>query len=169
MIRQALLGEFLQEAANTRKLLEAIPDEALDYRPQPHLWSVAQLASHIAAIYAWYEGVFSTNTFDFGTFHYDREDNSKAANILDKFEENRAKAQASIEASDEATYLHDWTMKKGEQVLIGPMSKMQAIRGFLYNHLYHHRGEMIAHLRAAGHKVPGLYGPTYEASRQTPS
>lgn len=169
MIKQALLGEFQHEAANTRKLLAAIPDEALDYRPQPHLWSIAQLASHIASIYAWYEGVFSTDAFDFATFHYDREDSSKAANILAKFEANSAKAQASIEASEENTYLQDWTMKKGEQILIGPMSKMQAIRGFLYNHLYHHRGEMVAHLRAAGHKVPGLYGPTYEQSQQTTS
>ncbi len=162
MIKQALLGEFLYEAENTRKLLQAIPDTALDYRPQPQLWSVAQLASHISSIYAWYEGVFSVDVFDFASFHYEREDISKAANIVAKFEENFIKAKNSIEASDEATYLNDWTMKSGEQVFIGPMPKVQAIRGFLYNHLYHHRGEMIAHLRASGNKVPGLYGPTYE-------
>ncbi len=162
MIKQALLGEFLYEAENTRKLLQAIPDTAMDYRPQPQLWSVAQLASHISSIYAWYEGVFSVDVFDFASFHYEREDISKAANIVTKFEENFIKAKNAIEASDEATYLNDWTMKSGEQIFIGPMPKVQAIRGFLYNHLYHHRGEMIAHLRASGNKVPGLYGPTYE-------
>ncbi|RYY84503.1 MAG: damage-inducible protein DinB [Chitinophagaceae bacterium] len=26
----------------------------------------------------------------------------------------------------------------------------------------HHRGELVVYLRAAGAKVPGLYGPTYE-------
>ncbi len=45
MIKQALLGEFLHEAENRRKLLQAIPDTALDYRPQPHLWSYAQNTS----------------------------------------------------------------------------------------------------------------------------
>jgi acyl CoA:acetate/3-ketoacid CoA transferase alpha subunit len=32
----------------------------------------------------------------------------------------------------------------------------------LFNHLYHHRGELVVYLRAAGAQVPGLYGPTYE-------
>jgi len=42
MIKQALLGEFMHEADNTRKLLVMIPDNALGYRPQPHLWSVGE-------------------------------------------------------------------------------------------------------------------------------
>ncbi|MBP6989105.1 MAG: hypothetical protein KBB58_12585 [Ferruginibacter sp.] len=36
---------------------------------------------------------------------------------------------------------------------------------FLYNHLYHHRGELIAHLKAMGNKVPSLYGPNFEESK----
>ncbi|TZF82651.1 damage-inducible protein DinB [Pedobacter sp. BS3] len=165
MIKQGLLGEFLHEAENTRKLLNMVPDSALDYRPQPHLWSVAELASHIAAIYGWYSGTFNVDEFDFATYHYEREDFSKAANIVRKFEENVAKAQKAIEDSDESTYFNDWILKAGGQIFIGPMPKMSAIRGFLYNHLYHHRGELVAHLRATGNKVPGLYGPAYEASQ----
>ncbi len=43
MIKQALLGEFLHEAENTRKILKAIPDSALDWKPsektgQPVSW-----------------------------------------------------------------------------------------------------------------------------------
>jgi len=165
MIQKALLGEFLHEAENTRKLLQAIPQSALDYRPQPFLWSIAELATHIATIYAWYEGVFSVDVFNFDNFSYEHPDYSKIDNILAKFEENFAKAKQSIEASDESDYMNDWTMKQGDKVLIGPMPKMQAIRSFLYNHLYHHRGELVAHLRASGNKVPGLYGPTYEQSK----
>ncbi|RYD96522.1 MAG: damage-inducible protein DinB [Sphingobacteriales bacterium] len=165
MIKQVLLGEFMHEAENTRKLLQAVPDAALDYRPQPFLWSVAELATHIATIYAWYEGVFSVDVFNFDQFHYEHPDYSKKDNILAKFEENFEKARQSIAASDENHYMKDWTMKHGDKVLIGPMQKMQAIRSFLYNHLYHHRGELVAHLRASGHKVPALYGPTYEQSK----
>lgn len=165
MLKKGLLSEFLHEAENTRKLLNAIPDTALNYKPQPQLWSVAELASHIASIYAWYAGVFSVDTFDFGGFTYQREDISKASNIVAKFEENMVIAQKAIEASDEETYFNDWVMKSGDQIFIGPLPKVQAIRGFLYNHLYHHRGELVAHLRATGNKVPGLYGPTYEQSQ----
>lgn len=167
MIKQALLGEFLYEAENTRKLLNAIPDTALDYRPQSHLWSVAQLASHIAEVYNWYESTFLQDNFDMATYKYDKGDISKASNILQKFEENLAKAKTAIEQSDESQYMNTWTMHAGGAPLMPPMPRVQVIRGFLFNHLYHHRGEMIAHLRASGNTVPGLYGPTYEQSKKS--
>lgn len=166
MIKQALIGEFLHEAENTRKLLTAIPDSALDYRPQPHLWSVGQLASHIAEVYNWYEATFNDDNFDMASYQYDKGDISKASNILQKFEENVAKAKAVLENSDETQYMNNWTMHAAGQTLMPAMPKIQVVRGLLYNHLYHHRGEMIAHLRAGGHVVPSLYGPTYEMSQE---
>ena len=91
MMKQALLGEFLYEAENTRKLLNAIPDSALDYKPQPHLWSLGQLASHVAETYNWYDDTFKQDVFDFATYQYDKGDITKASNIVQKFEENFAK------------------------------------------------------------------------------
>jgi len=67
-MKQALIGEFMHEAENTRKLLSMIPDSALEYRPQPHLWSVGQLASHIAEVYNWYEATFDQDDFDMGSY-----------------------------------------------------------------------------------------------------
>ena len=165
MIKQALIGEFLHEAENTRKLLNAIPDSALGYRPQPHLWSIGQLASHVAEVYNWYEGTFNRDYLDMGVYKYDKGDISKAANIVAKFEENVSTAKSVLEHSDEETYMNLWSMGAGDQVFLGPMAKIQVVRGFLFNHLYHHRGELVAHLRASGNKVPGLYGPTYEQSQ----
>ncbi|QIL42307.1 DinB family protein [Pedobacter sp. HDW13] len=165
MMKQALIGEFMHEAENTRKLLSIIPDSALEYRPQPHLWSVGQLASHIAEVYNWYGPTFDLDDFDMGSYKYDKGDISKAANILAKFEENVARAKTVIENSDESKYMNTWTMSAGGSPLMPAMPKIQVIRGFLYNHLYHHRGEMISHLRATGNKVPALYGPNYEESQ----
>ena len=48
MLVKSLLGEFLHEAENTRKLLNAIPNSALDFIPSAHYWTTAQLASHFA-------------------------------------------------------------------------------------------------------------------------
>lgn len=166
MIKQGLLGEFMHEAENTRKLLKMIPDSVLEYRPQPHLWSIAEIASHVANIYAWYPGTFLVDSFDLTQGNFEREDISKSANILERFEENFLKAKQAIEASDEATFFNEWTLKSGDQILIGPIPKVAAIRGFLYSHLYHHRGEIVAHLRTTGNPVPSLYGPSYEESHQ---
>ncbi len=165
MIKQALINEFLYEAENTRKLLNAIPNSALDYRPQPHLWSVAQLASHIAEVYNWFPDTFNTDDFDMGSYSYDKGDISKASNIVEKFEENFKKAKETLENSDESTYMNNWSMVHNGQVLMPPAPRIAMVRGFLFNHLYHHRGELVAHLRATGNKVPGLYGPTYEESQ----
>jgi uncharacterized damage-inducible protein DinB len=166
MIKQALLGEFQHEAENTRKLLSIIPDSALEYRPQPHLWSIGQLASHIAEVYNWYDQTFNIDNFNMDNYKYDKGDISKTSNILEKFEANTNAAQKAIEKSDETQYMNPWTMGAGEKIFLGPMPKIQVIRGFLYNHLYHHRGELISHLRASGNKVPSLYGPNYEQSQQ---
>ena len=161
-MKKGLINEFLHEAENTRKLLKAIPDSALDYRPQPQLWSVAQLAHHIANIYSWFDGTFNYDIFDIANLEEKKLDTTKAQNIVERFEENFEKAKEILENSDESTYFNDWQMVAGENILIPPSPKIAMIRGFLFNHLYHHRGELVAHLRATGNKVPGLYGPTQE-------
>lgn len=160
MIKQALLSEFLHEAESTRKLLKAIPDSALDWKPSEKNWTTAQLASHIAEVYNWYEATFNQDIFDMGSYQYDKGDISKAENIVTKFEENVLNAQKAIENSDEANYMNLWKMQAGGNEIFPPMPKIQVIRGFLYNHLYHHRGELVVYLRATGNNVPGLYGPT---------
>lgn len=160
-IKQGLLSEFEYEAENTRKLLKAIPDSALDYRPQPHLWSIGELAKHIANIYSWFDGTFNYDKFDINTLKQQQYELT-TANIVNEFEENFAKAKQDLENSDESTYFNDWSLVSGEQTFIGPSPRMAMVRGFLFNHLYHHRGELVAHLRATGNSVPGLYGPTYE-------
>ncbi len=164
MVVKGLLGEFLHETENTRKLLKAIPDEILSWKPSEISWTTAELASHIATIYYWYIGVFSTDTFDMEALIYDREDISKMESIRERFEENVLIAQDMLEnARDEDMFLQ-WKMVHGEKEIIPSMPRIMAVRGFLMNHLYHHRGEMIVYLRSTGNKVPGLFGPVAETS-----
>lgn len=160
MIKQALLGEFLHEAENTRKLLKAIPDSALEFKPSDINWTTGQLASHIAEVYNWYEATFNQDVFDMGTYKYDKGDISKAENIVAKFEENVAKAQNVLENWDENTMMNEWKMEVDGNVVFPPAQKIQIIRGMLYNHLYHHRGELVVYLRSTENKIPGMYGPT---------
>ncbi len=168
MIKQALLGEFQQEAENTRKLLSIIPDSALEYRPQPHLWSIGQLASHISELYNWYDVTFNQDVFELSTYKYEKGDITKVSNILEIFEANVKAAKKAIEKSDESQYMNLWSMTmNNEKTAFPSMPKIHVIRSILYNHLYHHRGELISHLRATGNKVPSLYGPNFEESQQT--
>lgn len=161
MLVQSLLGEFLHEAENTRKLLQSIPDSALDYKPSEKNWNTGQLASHIAEVYNWYQPTLHQDVFDMATYKYDKGDISKASNIVAKFEENLARAKQALETAKDENMFTEWKMVAGsEEPIFPPMPRIQVVRGFLFNHLYHHRGEMIVYLRATGNKVPGMYGPT---------
>jgi uncharacterized damage-inducible protein DinB len=161
MLVKSLMGEFLHEAESTRKLLNAIPDSALDYKASDISWTTGQLASHIAEVYNWYEPTLHQNVFDMATYSYDKGDITSAANIVAKFEENVKKAQDALERATDESMFENWKMVMGDNNPIFPeMPRIQVVRGFLMNHLYHHRGEMIVYLRASGNKVPGLYGPT---------
>lgn len=161
MIVQSLLEEFLHEAESTRKLLKAIPDSALDYKPSPVNWTTGQLASHIAEVYNWYHPTLHLDVFDMATYKYDKGDISKAENIFAKFEENFLKAKTALETVKDDTMFTEWKMVMGNSdPFFPPMPRIQVVRSFLFNHLYHHRGELVVYLRSTGNKVPGLYGPT---------
>lgn len=165
MLVQSLLGEFHHEAENTRKLLLAIPDSALDWKPAEKSWTTGQLASHIAEVYNWYEPTLHQDVFDMATYKYDKGDISKAANIVARFEENVKAAQSALERATDESMMKPWKMVMGSDEPVFPvMPRIQVARGFLMSHLYHHRGEMIVYLRATGNRVPGLYGPTREES-----
>ncbi|HSU51798.1 MAG TPA: DinB family protein [Segetibacter sp.] len=168
MIVQSLLGEFMQEAESTRRLLQSIPDSALDYKPSPTSWTTGQLGSHIAEVYNWYAPTLQQNVFDMAAYKYDKGDISKAANIVAKFEENVKAAKEALEKATDESMFENWKMVMGGSEPIFPeMPRINVVRGFLFNHLYHHRGEMIVYLRSTGNKVPGLYGPTYEESQRS--
>lgn len=163
MLVKSLMGEFLHEVENTRKLLTAIPDSSLGWKPSEKNWTTGQLASHIAEVYNWYEPTLHQNVFDMATYKYDKGDISKASNILAKFEENVMAAKDSLERATDESMFENWKMVMGSDTPIFPeMPRIQVVRGFLMNHLYHHRGELIVYLRATDNSVPGLYGPTVD-------
>lgn len=169
MIVKSLIAEFEQEANSTRKLLLAIPEKDLDYKPSPISWTMGELAQHIATIYYWYVGTLTKEVYDVTADRLERGEPGDLKATLDLFEKNVEMARAALNATTEERLQDLWTMKAGERTLLGPMPRGVVVRSFLFNHVYHHRGEMIVYLRATGNRVPGLYGPTYEDSRASKS
>lgn len=164
MIHEALIAEFEHEVLGTRKLLQSVPEKDINYKPSPISWSMGELAQHIATIYHWYVGVFTNDVYDMATDDIKRGDVKDINATLQLFEQNVEKARTALNSSTESSLQELWTMKVGDNVVLGPMPRGSVVRGFLFNHVYHHRGEMIVYLRATGNKVPGLFGPTYEQS-----
>jgi uncharacterized damage-inducible protein DinB len=159
-----LSQEFEQEVKSTRKLLQAIPEKDLGYRPSAISWTMGELAQHIATIYYWYVGAFTQDVYNIAADQLERGDVNDIKATLALFESNVVQARAALASLTEEKLQADWVMKAGEHIVLGPMPRGIVLRGFLFNHIYHHRGELIVYLRATGNKVPGMYGPTYEES-----
>jgi uncharacterized damage-inducible protein DinB len=164
MILQYLKQEFEHEVKGSRKLLESIPAKDISYRPSESSWTMGELAQHIATIYYWYVGALTKDVYDMATDRLERGDPGDIQATLALFESNVEKARAALDTLTEEKLEEFWTMRAGEKVLVGPLPRQVIIRSMLFNHIYHHRGEMIIYLRATGNKVPGLYGPTHEQS-----
>ncbi|MES2650723.1 MAG: DinB family protein [Bacteroidota bacterium] len=162
---QYLIQEFENEVNNTRKLLQAIPEKDLGYKPSEISWTMGELAQHIATIYYWYVGTFNMDVYDITADHLERGDTNDIKATLALFESNVEKARTAFQSLTEQKLQEDWIMKAGEKVVLGPLPRRIVLRGFLFNHIYHHRGEIIVYLRATGNKVPSIYGPTYEQSQ----
>jgi uncharacterized damage-inducible protein DinB len=164
MLLQALTGEFEHEVNSTRKLLQAVPQKDISYKPSPVSWTMGELSQHIATIYYWYVGTLTTDVYDMAADHLERGDPADIKATLELFESNVGKARAALTSITEESLGQPWTMKFGDKTVLGPMPRGTVARGFLFNHIYHHRGELIVYLRSTGNKVPGMYGPTYEES-----
>ena len=164
MLLQSLITEFEHETESTRKLLQAVPQKDLSYKPSPISWTMGQLSQHIATIYYWYVGTLTKDVYDMAADNLERGDPNDIQATLELFESNVEKARAALKNITEESLQQPWTMKVGDRTVLGPMPRGIVARGFLFNHIYHHRGELVVHLRATGNKVPGMYGPVYEDS-----
>ena len=52
-----------------------------------------------------------------------------------------------------------WRLMNGEtQIMAGP--RIGLARALMFNHWYHHRGQILVYLRLLDIPVPSVYGPT---------
>ena len=63
-IAASMLPEFDQEMATTRKVLERVPDDKLDYKPHAKSMTFSQLASHIVEMVGWVGDTMKEDNFD---------------------------------------------------------------------------------------------------------
>src|SRR5215469_12106543 len=63
-MNQAILPEFDHEMANTRKSLERVPDDKLDWRPHQKSTTFGGLATHLATINHWTDAIMNQDSFD---------------------------------------------------------------------------------------------------------
>jgi uncharacterized damage-inducible protein DinB len=157
-----LLPEFDQEMANTRKVLERIPEDKLDWRAHPKSNTIGWNANHVADLVNWLAQALTRPSLDVapvGGEPYPFPKLTSRRELLDLFDRNVAAARTAITALRDEEMVQMWTLLRAGQPIF-TMPRAAVVRGVVLNHLIHHRAHLCVYLRLNGIPVPGMYGPS---------
>ncbi len=155
LLQNVYLGALKNESRITKKVLEAVPADKCEHRPDPISKSAIELARHIAVAENRFLETVINGVFDVN-----------AAALPET-----VKAPQEVAAWYEQRFAKNFdalTKTTGEQLL-----KMVDFRGMFQrpavtfvmlglHHTIHHRGQLSSYLRCMGAKVPSIYGESYD-------
>lgn len=141
----------------TRSVIEAIPLDKGDYRPDPASRTALELAWHIvAAEHRFYSGI-AAGGFDFTPIH--RPENVRnSADIARWFGESFAKNFERVSALSGEQLRKDLDFRG--------LFELPAVAylEFSMKHSIHHRGQLSTYLRPMGSRIPAIYGESYDSA-----
>ena len=156
-IVKGLLQELEQEAQTTKRVLERIPSDQLNWRPHEKARTLGELSWHVATVpgsvaeLAAKPSVQVPVVPDSGS--------AGASELVRVLDESVTKAKRVLGGMDDATMQATWRLLRGEQEILA-MPRAAFLRTVMLNHWYHHRGQLSTYLRALGQPVPSIYGPS---------
>lgn len=149
--------EMEQEAPATRRVLERIPGDKLSWRPHPKSYSLGELGLHVAQVQAAVANMAKASLDAPPDFV--QGEATSVREILDAFDQSIADAKEILNGWTDEQMMATWSMSAGGKELMA-MPRAGFIRAIMFNHIYHHRGQLLVYLRLLGQPVPSVYGPT---------
>ena len=145
---------FDNEGKTTAKVLAALPESGRNYKPDPKSRTAWDLATHLALGDVWF-----LDSIINGKFEMEPDGESKMAAMFKS-------------VKDVVDYYNREFPARVKQLRALPIDKLTrsvnffgmmqlpaaGFLGLANNHSVHHRGQLAAYLRAAGGKVPSIYG-----------
>jgi len=156
---ESLTMEFEHEAQTTRKHLERLPGDKLDWRPHEKSFTARGLASHIVSCVGWADSIFNRDELDMDPATYKPYQATSVADLLKTFDDKVADCKQALAAATDATITQPWRLKIMGRVRF-EKPKAAVFRDFTLSHLIHHRGQLSVYLRLLDVPVPGSYGPS---------
>ena len=160
-IGKSLLPEFDMEMVGTRKTLERVPDDKFDWQPHGKSMSMGGLATHLANLPSWGTLALNAESFDVAPegIPVKTPELHSTADVLQQFDTNVAATRAAIAAASDEELFKKWSLLKNGTAIM-TMPKVAVLRGFVMNHMIHHRAQLGVYLRLNDVAVPSLYGPS---------
>jgi len=160
-LSDALLPEFDQEMANTRKTLERVPDDKFDWKPHQKSSPMGDLSTHLANLPNWASVTIDQDSLDLApNGEVVRASPLKSrAEVLELFDKNVVAARTAIAGASDEHLFKPWTLlSNGKTILTLPRAAV--LRSFVMNHIIHHRAQLGVYLRLNDVPVPSIYGPS---------
>lgn len=157
-ISQMLLPELDQEAASTRKILERVPEDRLDYKPHEKSMALGRLAGHVAELPGWGTTTLTTEVLEMSPDFKPFIPKSRQE-ILDLFDKSVSEFRAALEKATDKDMAVMWSFKAGGKTIID-LPRSAVLRSMVLSHMIHHRAQLGVYLRLNEIELPGVYGPS---------
>jgi len=155
-IAEALLPEFEQEMATTRRMLERVPDDRAQWKPHPKSFALGHLAQLLSWMPGWIANALRETELDLAQFPgYSFE---TTETLLQGFDANVRAARDALRAAKDPDFAVPWSLKRGEQTFM-TLARGAVVRQNI-SHLCHHRGQLSVYLRLLDVPLPSIYGPS---------
>ncbi len=157
-IAEATLQEFVQEAAITRRVLERVPAEHLQWQPHPRAMTLGVLALHVASGPGVFAAWLRAEVADLPDNAH-RPEPGSMEEILRAHEHSVHGVRSALTALPEGELQRTCALRKNGATFM-TMPKGALLRTLVMNHWIHHRGQLCVYLRLLNVPVPALYGPS---------
>lgn len=161
-IRDMLLPEFNQEMAGTRTTLQRVPAGKMDFKPHAKSPTMEWLANHVSSLPMWGIMTIERDLLDIAPPEGSPPPPAPlrtAEELVASFDEKVQKFRSMLESIEDERLLAPWSLLKGGQTVM-TLPRVAVLRGFVMNHMIHHRAQLTVYLRMNDVPVPALYGPS---------
>ena len=153
-----LLQELEQETHTTRRVLERVPNDQLNWRPHEKARTLGELAMHVAIVPgAVAELIASPSPAQVPQFSDPIL--NRASELLPTLDQSIANAKKILSGMDEAAFNATWRMIQGDREIFA-IPRAALLRSIMLNHWYHHRGQLSVYLKELNVPIPSIYGPS---------
>lgn len=161
-ISEMILTEFDNEMAGTRKTLERVPDDRLDWKPHAKSTTMGGLATHLANLPTWAVHTLKRDSLDIapvGQPPLRVEPARSRQEVLERFDKAVEDARAAINEASNEELMQPWSLLSGGKTVM-TLPRLGVLRGLVMNHTIHHRAQLGVYLRLNEIPVPSIYGPS---------
>lgn len=154
-----LAKQFDYETKTTRRHLERLPADKLDWRPHEKSYTAGALASHLVECVNWTTVIFTQNEVNIDPATYKPYLAASTTELLNAFDKAVTDGKRVLEGVDDEAAMQPWSLKLAGKTLF-ERPRLDVFRDFTLSHLIHHRGQYSVYLRLLNVPVPSSYGPT---------